>query len=262
MGELVEDCCHRGLASRTTIEAMLRWEDPRVAVSAAVGLWQAARQERDRQVLDETWRRAILRAPAEGAGRSAHDDYWIGEILSTDSHLAEGWLRLRFGRNEHSLKFWMVEDAVTRIVSTLDARQRKRVLMGLRQDPWNDDFVKLLVGEDSEIYRMVLDTDDLAPFHLAPLAGKPDDKAWRAKALLALEKEKTTEEIAQATLGRSHGWSGLESAMWAGWRRSFEALLNDGDPRIACIGQRGAEIAEKCERSAIERERFEAVHGR
>ncbi|MCY4056427.1 MAG: hypothetical protein OXG44_00355, partial [Gammaproteobacteria bacterium] len=79
---------------------------------------------------------------------------------------------------------------------------------------------------------------------------------------LALEKEKTTEEIAQATLGRSHGWSGLESAMWAGWRRSFEALLNDGDPRIACIGQRGAEIAEKCERSAIERERFEAVHGR
>ena len=262
MGELVEDCCHRGLASRTTIEAMLQWRDPRVAVSAAVGLWQAARQECDRQVLDETWRRAILRAPAEGAGRSVHDDYWIGEILSTDSHLAEDWLRLKFGRNEHALKFWMVEDAVTRIVSTLDARQRKGVLMGLRQDPWNGDLVKLLVGDDREIYRMVLDTDDLAPFHLAPLAGKPDDKAWRAKALLALKKNKTAEDIAQATLGWSHGWSGLESAMWAAWRRSFEALLKDRDRHIASIGQRGTDIAARYERQALERERHEAVHGR
>ena len=261
-GELVEDCCHRGFAPRSTVEAMLRWEDPRVAVSAAVGLWQAARQEGNSRVLDETWRQAILRAPAEGTGRSVHDDYWIGEILSTDSHLAEDWLRLKFGGNEHTLKFWMVEDAVTRIVPTLDTRQRKRVLMGLRKDPWNDDFVKLLVGDDGEIYRMVLDTDDLAPFHLAPLTGKPDDQAWRAKALLALKKKKTTEEIAQATLGRSHGWSGLESAMWAGWRRSFEALLDDGDRRIACIGQRGAEIVARYERQALERERHEAVHGR
>ena len=261
MGEYIEDFCHRRQVPGATVEAMLRCEDPRVAVSAAVGLWQAAQHERSGQSLGETWRNAILRAPAEGAeGSSSHHDHWIGEILSKDPHLAEAWL-LRSGSNDHSLMFWMVGGTVTRIVAALDVQQRKRVLLGLRRSYWNDDLVRLLVGDDCEMYKMVLETDDLAPFHLTPLTGKPRGKTWRAKALFALQAGKTSDEIAQAAFGRSRGWSGLESAMWAEWRRSFHALLDDADRRIACIGQRGVEMAKTWERKALARERYEDVHG-
>ena len=258
MGKRIEACFYQGLIPGATTRALLQCHDARVAVSAAIGLWQAVTQEDRDGTFDEAWRRAILRAPA---GRSVHDEYWIGEIMSADSHLAEEWLLAKFGQHG-DLHHWMVENAVAKILPTLSARQRTRVLTGLRPDPWNNDLVKLLVGDDGEIYRKLLDAEDLAPFHLAPLVGKPDEKGWRAKALLALDGDVGTDEIARATLGTSHGWSGLESEMWAGWRRSFEALLDDSDRRIARIGERGAELAKEDESRALAHERHRAVYGR
>ena len=260
MGERIEACFHEGLIPRATTRAMLQCEDPRVAVSAAIGHWQAVRQKGREATLDEAWRGAILRAPGERVGRSVHE-YWIGEIMSTDSNLAEEWLVLKFGR-DGDLHFWVVENAVTQLVQTLDAQQRTNVLRDLRTDSWNDGLVKLLVGDDEGVYRTLLDAEDLASFHLAPLEGKPDREGWRTKAIMALDRGIGTDKIARATLGTSHGWSGLESEMWAKWRRSFESLLDDGDRRISRIGQQGAEIAGKWEHTALERERYEAVHGR
>ena len=258
MGKQIEACFYQGLIPGTTARAMLQCHDPRVAVSAAIGLWQAVTQEDRDGTLDEAWRRAILHAPA---GRSVHDEYWIGEIMSADSHLAEEWLLAKFGQHG-DLHSWMVENAVAKIVTTLNPHQRTRVLTGLRPDPWNEDLVKLLVGDDNEIYRKLLDAEELAPFHLAPLVGKPDEKRWRAKALLALDRGIGAENIARATLGTSHGWSGLASEMWAGWRRSFEALLDDEDRRISRIGERGAELVKEDESRAMAHERHRAVHGR
>ena len=260
-GNLIEACFYRGLIPGTTTRTMLQCHDPRVAVSAAIGHWRAVAQENRDGTLDEAWRRAILRAPGGKVGRSAHDLYWIRKIMSADSRLAEEWLLLKFGERG-DLHFWVVEDAVTKIVPTLDVERRLRVLLGLRPDSWNDDLVKLLVGDDDETYGKLLDTEDLAPFHLAPLAGKPDEKGWRAKALQALDKGIETDKIARATLGTSHGWSGLESEMWAGWRRAFEALLDDADRGIARIGERGAELVKEDELRALAGERYRAVHGR
>ena len=260
MEEVIEACFYQGLVPDTTTLAMFQHQDSCVAVPAAIGHWQAVKQEGREATFDEAWRRAILRAPAERVGRSVHE-YWIGEIMSTDSSLAEEWLMLKFGR-DGDLHFWVVENAVTRLVQTLDTQQRTNVLMGLRTDSWNDDLAKLLVGDDDEIYRRLLDAEDLSSFHLAPLEGRPDKGGWRVKAIKALDKGIETDKVARATLGTSHGWSGLESEMWAKWRRSFEALVDDGDRRISRIGQQGAEIAEMWERTALKRERYEAVHGR
>ena len=258
MAEVIGTCFYQGLVPITTTRAMLRCHDSCVAVPAAIGHWREVRPEGGDGILDEAWRQAILRAPA---GRSAHDGYWIGEILSADSRLAEEWLLLHFGQHG-DLHFWTVEDAVTKIVPTLDAECRVRVLMGLRPDSWNEDLVKLLVGDDDGIYGRLLGLQGLESFHLAPLAGKPDGEEWRTKALLALDEGRSSDEIAEATLGTSHGWSGSEAEMWAGWRRSFEALLGDADQRIARIGERGAEIVKQEESRALAREHYEAVHGR
>ena len=261
MAQVIEACFHQGLISSTTIRAMLQCCDPRVAGPAAIGYWRAIMQEGRDGTLDDRWRRAILRAPVGNWRGSAHDDYWIGEIMSADSGLAEEWLLLHFGE-QGDLHFWKVKDAVAKIVRTLDSERRMRVMMGLRADPWNGDLVKLLVGEDDDAYQKLLDVEGLEPFHLAPLTGKPDGKAWRARALLALGEGKSSEEIAEATLGTSRQWSGPESEMWAGWRRSFEALLGDVDHGIARIGERGVEIVKREESQALARERYEAVHGR
>ena len=113
----------------------------------------------------------------------------------------------------------------------------------------------------SDLYRVLLGIERPARFHLAPLTGQPDGEAWRATALLALASGFTTEDIVQTGLGRSYSWSGRESAMWAGWRRSFEVLLADARHEIVRIGRRGVETTAKDERRALERERYQAVHG-
>ena len=260
MAKVIEACFYQASIPRTTIRTMLQCSDSRVAVPAAIGHWQAVRQEGHDEILDEAWRQAILRAPVGGTGGSVHDDYWVGEIMSADPLLAEEWLLLKFGPRG-DLHFWRVERAVTKILMTLAAGGRMRVLMGLRPDPWNEELVKLLVGDDHEIYEALLGAQSLASWHLAPLTGKPDGHGWRAKALQALDHGRASEDIAEAPLGRSHGWSGSESEMWAGWRRSFEALLDDTDRRIARIGERGAEITKEYESLALARERGGTVHG-
>ena len=260
MAEVIETCFYQGLVPSTTTRAMLRCPDSQVAGPTAIGLWQAVTREGRDGTLDEAWRRAILLAPVGEPGGSAHGDYWIGEIMSADYRLAEEWLLLKFG--EHGdLHFWRVEDIVTKIVPTLDPERRTRVLMGLRPDPWNEGLVRLLIGDDDEIYRKLLGLEELALLHLAPLRGKPDGDRWRAKALRALERGLSCDDIVEATLGTSHGWTGSESEMWAGWRRSFEALLDDVDRRIARIGERGAEIVKEDELRALAGERYRAVHG-
>ena len=124
-----------------------------------------------------------------------------------------------------------------------------------------EQLIKHLVADDLELYRDLLGIERLARFHLSPLAGKPQGAAWRAKALLALEKGSTIEDVAQAAFGRSYSWSGPKSEMWAGWRRSFAALIDDPQPDIASIGRRGVDIATHDENRALAEERYEAVHG-
>ena len=260
MASVIEVCFYQGSIPRTTIRKMLQCGDAHVAGPAAIGHWQAVRREGHDSALDETWRQAILRAPVGETGGSAHDAYWVGKIMSEDPPLAEEWLSLEFGPRG-DLHFWRVKDAVTKIVTTLGAERRMRVLLGLRPDPWNEELVRLLVGDDDEIYGRLLGVQGLARLHLAPLTGKPDGHAWQAKALLALDHGSVPDEIAEATLGTSQEWTGSESKMWEGWRRSFEALLDDADRRIVQIGRRGAEITREYESRALARERDRAVHG-
>ena len=259
MATIIESCFYQRSIPAATTRTLLECGDSRVAVPAAIGHWRAVKRDAH-GALDETWRRAILRAPVGETGGSGHDDYWIGEVMSADPLLAEEWLTLKFGPRG-DLHFWTVEDAVTRIVTTMGAEGRTKVLLGLRPDPWNEALVRLLVGDDHEMYGRLLDVRNLARLHLAPLTGKPDGHGWRAKALQALDRGRVPGEIAEATLGMSHEWAGSESRMWTAWRRSFEALLDDSDHRIVRIGKQGAETTKKYESQALERERASAVHG-
>ena len=49
--------------------------------------------------------------------------------------------------------------------------------------------------------------------------------------------------------------------MWTAERRAFEALLDDPDYRIRCVGKSGVERAAERERHDARIERLDAVHG-
>ena len=209
--------------------------------------------------LHDAWRQAILHAPANETELS--DKFWLHEILSKSPRLAEDWMTTRFGRNGHGAESGNVEDVATKVVPVLDTGQRARILTALRSDCHADELVKSLVDDDIGLYRRLLDERGLATYHLAPLAGKPCE-AWRKKALAALDRGYSIDDVTRATLpGRSWFWSGPMSEMWAGWRQAFETLLGDAHPRIADIGRLGADEAGERERRELEIERHEAIRG-
>ena len=117
------------------------------------------------------------------------------------------------------------------------------------------------MDNDARIYRTLLETDELAEHHLAPLARTPC-KHWRRKALTALGNGYSVDDIVSASVNRRDwSWSGPMHQMWAEWKTAFDALLDDADPRIVRIGKQGAEKLEERERKALEIERYEDVHG-
>lgn len=132
--------------------------------------------------------------------------------------------------------------------------------------------IKLLVGDDLDLYHRLLNSKTLKRHHLDPLERASNwesetpvqtlDGTWRRIALAALDHGYSTQDILDATNGRVWSWSGAESEMWARRRRGFEALLNDPDDRIVRIGRAGVEFTTKSERYAIQRETEEAVEGR
>ena len=259
----VDVWCLRGEVPMATLQKMFCSVDARVAVAAAIGHWCGHADEIDDECrFPDTWREVILRAPAEEIRLSRHQMYWLGDLLSKNSRLAEDWLVAKFGQHDSYSGSWEVEEIAVKIVFGLDSGQRASVLAALNSDCHAEELVQHLVSDDVDLYRDLLGIERLAHFHLTPLTGGPDNEAWRAKALLALAKGFTTEKIALAALDPPHSWMGPVSNMWAERRRSFEALLNDPNQDIASIGRRGVEITEGYERGELERERYEAVHGR
>ncbi len=257
----VDALCRRKVPP-ATLQKMFCSTDARIAVASAIGYWCGLRcATEDDHRLPDGWREAILRAPADETRLSQHEEYWLCEILSKNRRLAEDWLMSKFGRQDRIGGSWQVEQVAVKILPALDLEQRATVLAAVRPSYHTRELVKHLVADDVDLYRDLLKIERLARFHLSPLADKPEGVAWRAKALLALGKGFTIEDIAQAAFGRSRSWSGLESDMWAGWRRSFAALIDDAHHDIASIGWQGVEIAKSNEGRALERERYHAVHG-
>ena len=255
LSQVVNACCLRGEVPAATLRQMFRSDDSRVAVAAAIGHWCAVRQRADRdELLDDAWRQAVLRAFGDSTGVSQHDEYWIGKILSRDSHLAEDWLLSQFGRGDPQSVLWQLQEIAVGLVPTLDTQQRARVLMGLHPDSQADRLVNCLVDDDINLYRKLLDTEALDAFHLTPLAGTPSP-SWRSKAKLALDHGCSFDDVAGASIHRTRFTTGSISKMWEAERLAFEALLDDPDWRIGRVAKSGVEYAAERERQAARIER-------
>ena len=257
---LIKVRCQRREVSESMLMLMLTSGDPRIALPAAIGLWQPAGLEPSDEPFREAWQKAVLLSTAS----ERFDHFWIVKILERDSGLASEWL-IRLLNQERIALGYHAEESAVKIAGKLNEEHRRNVLASINGHPPEvqngvAEIVQALVGDDLDLYREVLSSEALEPYHLAPLIGRPND-GWCARAVLALDHGYPCHDLVGAALvSESSGW-GSESDMWAGWRRAFEAVEQAADPRVASVCELGARMAGKRENASKQRERREAVNG-
>ena len=263
MEQLIEHICLRGEVSGAGLVELFRAGDEGVAVAAAIGHWLHRQRRHADASLGSPWRQAILRSAESDAADSEHRSYWIGKILEQHGELATQWLT-RLVKNQPDFFAYHVGQIAEKSAATLSENQRRTVLMEFSPNwnasPVNRKLVSVLVGDSLDLYRELLNSKELACVHLAPLAGKPD-AGWERRAILALDSGYSAQEIVFAAQDVMISWQGPESEMWSGWRRAFERLREDIDPRIMRIGELGAYIMSEREKKAREEERHREIHG-
>ena len=251
-----------GLVPTETLTAMFHTDDPRIAVAAAIGHWSADPKGSINEALAEPWRQAFLRSTLDDAERSQVSEYLVGEILASDSDLASEWLILAL--SHRNSRFGNLLNLAQEAVRGMNSRQRRSVLKALPVDNNRsfDDIVQVLVGEDLNLYRELLDSPQLTKYHLAPLATLPD-QPWAMKAILALNAGYSVNAVIEATTLNGGLWRGSESEMWARWRKRFEALNEnkETDSRIFDLARQGAKVTSEREEQAQKRDRYRTVHG-
>ena len=260
--------CRWGSVHKATLQALLNADDHRVAVVAAVGHWFAEPMGKNESIDKSLWKQAILRTVYENSFPSGLDayEYGLGEILASDSDLAEEWLLLGLGERHSGIGFHMEEIAVESVIPAMELQQRRRVLAALPR-VWNGTVSRIVhevISQDLDLYQELLDSKDRSDYHLSPLMGKPD-RLWWMKAVLALNAGHSIKEIVRAAdASEAQAWMGNESGMWAEWRGAFQAPqdLGEADSRILEIARRGTELMDKREQEALKGERYRAVHGR
>jgi hypothetical protein len=179
-------------------------------------------------------------------------------IFRSDPSIASDWLELRIRENPAALH--REDHLVNAAFDAINAEQRRRLLGKIPQGFWNQEVVAGLVGDDPELYAVLLADKRLQSFHLAPLGGIPND-TWVAKAILALDAGCSPANVTEAAYGSSRSWIGEESAMWAEWEERFGGLLSHHDLRIRTLGQVGQKSARARRERALRRERQEAIYG-
>ena len=188
--------------------------------------------------------------------------YWVGDILARDGDLAVEWLVLNQSvqYSPHTSTSKVAEETA----GALDFERRASVIKRLAsgKEVWpSAKVIALLVGDDTELYRKLLESSELRDQHLDPLHRELDD-TWRRLASVALDAGYSEQAVTQATIGNYWFWSVSESAMWERRRSGFAAVMDDADYRIVTIGREGAKEMNERKQVAMRREEVEAVEGR
>lgn len=256
--ETVETLVRRREMPRESLRAALchpRWE---VALAAAVGRWQARRNNDVPDDLHPEWREAILRA--RGDDYQTRLQYWLGVILAKDPDLALDWLRARL--RDADLAIDLSSAHFAPVVQALRPEHRVQLLGDLPADPVLDVFLPALVGRNKELYRHLLAHCHLRDYHLVPLGGRPDE-SWSELALQALDAGHAPERIAEAAVrgsgGHVHDGSGVD--YWAGWTQAFTAIEHHQRAEMREIGRHGIRIIEGHLQEARSRQQQIGLHG-
>jgi len=247
----IEVECMRMNVPDERLAALLAHDDHSVAAAAAIGEWEATPRGTVRETFKDLWRIAII----NGLERQYEGE----EIFHKDPSLAFEWIQLRI---KDKLGFsYSNDDLRNSALQVISLEQRKTLLEQIDDEFWNSEVIHGIVDDKPEVYAILLNNQKLKPFHLSPLAGKPNS-VWISKAQLALDRGYTASEVSHAVYGSFWFWSGSESTYWSDWVKSFEPLLDHDDMRIRSVGQIGKDYALSQMDRALAKERLNDIYGR
>ena len=143
---LVGSLCLRKQVPDDTLKALLNHAEREVASAAAYGEWSAEPEGTVRKLLQDDWRRAVVRSVAP--------EHWLIEVLRTDPSLAKEWLRARLAENlQH---YYHHEDAIVTAIRALDLNSKRELIQMLTPGIAEQQLVWNLVGNEIELYRELL----------------------------------------------------------------------------------------------------------
>jgi hypothetical protein len=189
----------------------------------------------------------------------AQSRYDLDKIIACDRTLAFEILKAMTAQGEYSMCMWDL-DPLMPLLNALHSDERLALLDACAQLRMTE-LPRILVGDDTVLYRRFLGRPEMRRHHLTPLIGSPTAPGWIDKALVALEFGYTPMDVALAARGCHWGGWGPMSRMWQRWINEFAPLLGHSDSRVQAIGKAGTEWSTAARDEAVRREKYEAVHG-
>lgn len=248
--------CFRDRIEPTWLERLIGHEDASVVRAIAIGDVTS-----DSKYLYQKDRSRWIRAFRFGIeGLDSLDDMQflhIDKILSSYPEAAMDLARqlipnLESGRAVDRKRY----EEIFRCLSESD----RITLLPLLAETYSTDMSRLLVGENIEVYRALLEDETLKLHHMAPLTTKRLTDSWKSKAKLAVERGASPQSVVLATMDFGVVWGhGVE--VWTEWLDSFSDLSVDSDPYLRRVGQEGMAQCQYLLKRAECESRHEELHG-
>lgn len=235
-----------------TAGLVLRHATPVVRAAAAVGEWVRDQPHGTvREELTEAWRAAVLDiAPGE---------HWLGEIFARYPDLAFAWVKEQLARaGRDQWRDWM---GVAEAVKSLPLDQRRRLVMLVGRENYDEASFDVLVGEDAALFGdwFRQQTDEYLRFRPLDRVAGP---RWERMALAALDAGATPGQLADHCTPTHWGGDGRLSDYFRRLLPVYERLAQHPDARLRPAGEQGLAWVRSELNSHVAQERREAVYGR
>jgi hypothetical protein len=246
----IETLCLRDEVPEANLSRLLCHECENVRAATAVGMWEGVEHGKIPERLRVAWQSAVVATVSQ--------DYWLREMLPTDSQMAEAWLAQRIQRDDWRAFF--EEANVDAAVSVLDSSQRLGLLRRLGDERYDAKLVQSLVGESLEVYSAVLADSNLRRHCDDPLR-RTADVTWSAFTKAALQHGVTAEQVAAYSTFRWGVHWGPESAYIESMIGEYEMWLDDTDTGLQRVAQCATQILSQRRSQALEDERQRGIEG-
>ena len=172
--------------------------------------------------LRERWQRAII----EHSTVSYHALSDLKHLLGKHPELTLPWFENKINKKIDREQGWRLhtKDIAKGLIKSLTVDDRKKLLATLDSSNGNYSFVSVLVNQNPELYRVLVDNQDAKDFHLDPLDIFSD--SWVAMADIALKAKYSSEDVKKNSFSFNMSWSGSEYAMWQGKLADIEEHLH------------------------------------
>ncbi len=246
--------------SEDIILRLLTYGHPILAEATAKSMWYtSSSEEKERLFSLIDWRKAVL---------NATDDHFLADVIAKNADLAFDWLVAIFDKKKDDIffSFHRFDLSLKIAAGVLNREQKIRIIKILAEKGGYESFVYWLVENDIGLYDLLLESQELQPFHLVPIGCfEQDIENWIRKMLIALDAGYGPEDVMIASL-RSYCdevsvWPGPISNRWKLWMERFEKLLTYDDDLIREIGRLGKKKSELEYQEASTRERKRAIYG-